>query len=403
MTNDRSNNWSLPRILVWLTASISAALIGAIIKDYWEAAHPTVDIHAVSITSPPTPIDIHAKLLRDIRNHPYLSIDATDEFYDNDIAELIKDFEIKDEERLEAVATITRLIDYLKATSADLSLKMRQRDFLTILTAGGLGSMLEDWAKITLKGYEEKLPDRYQRHPEGSEGLYVSIPIGIYNLAEIDEEEFARQESQARGPVNVYARVLLDARRTNLFRRLLLYQEADVLLPFLDALKLELNGAIQSSRDISQRLQKYISTSLRHLGATAMVTNTGHRPFSIGLQGVLFLHFPARVRGGKDGIMAADLDVVEDKPILVPGGEARLLKFITRDNLHQIVEETGNVDVDGLRSLFAEGGIRARISIARAGVGEADLVIGPSDIRPIGPKSIDNAFNIIRNSDKLYR
>ena len=224
------------------------------------------------------------------------------------------------------------------------------------------------------------------------------------NLSEIDEEAQAAAESQARGPVGIYDRVLLDARRTNLLRRLWIRQDATVLVPFLETLMAELDRVVRESVDISEQLEQYtMPTGPRHLSATVVVTNTGRRPLALGSQGVLFLHLPARAKDTPDRIVPANVETTGQEPNLVPGGEAKVIKYVTHDNLETLFEAFYFTDVEGFRSLYDEGGIRARVSIARVGTDVEHVLVGPSEIRPIGPKSIDNVFQVIRSGDRLYQ
>lgn len=397
---------SMARVLIWTFATIGAAVIGAIIRDYWEAAHPVVELQSISIAArggngfP----ELDYSLRQTIAEHPYYSAEFDGSPEVQDIVDVIKRNKDTDLSHQAAVETYRKLIDYVKATSPQLPLDIRREDFLKIWGRGPRGGVMEGWAKNVLARLEKELPEHYNKHPEDSKELFVVLESSVINLSEIDEEEHARQMAQVRGPVGVYTRVLLDARRTNLLRRIWIYQDATVLIPFLEAAISRAERSIQQSKEISQQLEQYTTPAgPRHLAVRVIVTNTGRRTLALGTQGVLFLHLPARAANVPEKEISANVLAVEAEPTLISGGEAKVVNYVTQDNLNLIFEAAQYTDADGFRSLYEGGGIRARISIARAGADKNNLVIGPSEIRPIGPKSIDNAFEVIRKSDKAYR
>ena len=407
--NDHSSthneNPAFWRVVVWVAATLGSALLGALVKDYWEAARPVVELQSISITAsgqagqPQLP----PKLLNSIRRHPYYQLDEEQELSAGELQKVLQRNERTDLDAQAIVDTIPRLIDYLKKTSPDLDVSIRRRDFVRIWDAGDVGNMMERWAKGVLASYESELPPTYQRHPEGAERTFIPTKTGTFDLSEIDEEAQAQQESEARGPVGVYNRVLLDAHRTNLLRRLWLYQDPAILIPFLEELATDVTRVIEESNQIAVELKTFtIPSGPSHLSATVMITNTGRRPLPISSEGVLFLHLPAQSAKKPDNIIPANIQIVgESGASLIRGNEARILKYVTIGNLEAVFESV-SADVESFKQLYNGGGVRARVALARAGADEKNLVVGPSHIRPIGPRSTNDSYDYIRNQDKLY-
>ena len=394
-------------VLIWTAATVGAALIGAIVRDYWEAANPVVELQSISIAAAggSDQLVLEPSLAVTIERHPYYLLDTNKELSVEDIRTAIRRNQKKDREFGAVSDTSEKLRKYLKATSPQLDIEIRRRDFFRIWSDGDIGSVMERLAKAVLATFEKNLPPKYQDHPEGAASLYVTIGAGhSFNLSEIDEEAMAQQEAQARGPVGVYARVLLDAHRTNLLRRLWLYLEHEVLISFLDELDSYAKSLVESSGEIAEQLEHYTApTGPRHLSARVMVANTGRRALPIGPQGVLYLHLPAQTASQIDQIVPANVHLSPaGVASLVGGGEARILEYTTLDNLDEVFGEVESTDVAGFRRLYDEGAIRARITLSRAGSDDAQLAIGPSELRPIGPKSINKRYEIIRNLDDLY-
>ena len=177
-----SGDWTTKRLagraLVWILATASAGAIGAVIKDYWEAANPVIAVQSVSIAAPSvqSSFAFDHDLTIAIDQHPYYFVD-----YDQDLTvpglvaaiDRNKDLDIRHQV---ARDTLERLLGLVKSTSPALPLEMRREKFMGVWVDGDVGNLLENWAKALLVTYEERLPLEYNDHPEGSERLYV--PLG---------------------------------------------------------------------------------------------------------------------------------------------------------------------------------------------------------------------------------
>ena len=391
---------------IWILTTVGAAAVGITLKDVWEA--PRAHVQLVSLDLRPhksrSAIKLDPALLEQIGEHAYFP--NIDRETDTDtILEKVQTAEQLDPQYQELVARIDKLIELLRNRGGDVT--DRRKEFLR-LWGKGVDNYLESITKAVLPEYEQHLPERYQKHPVGSEGLYVQLAPGqVMDLTELDEERFAQEESRVSGPVNVYGRVKRDAHNTNLLRRLWVYLEPPIFIPLLEQVKSLTVTWIDSSRSIAKLVREGIAAqNPDYIDVVVLVANTGARPLPIRQLGLLWLKLPGRIAGSDNEYVPIPMGdaPIEGDVIVIDGGTAKTFALSSRKSLADVVEgnpalqgdPAAGVEKSRFRQLLDGGGLAAAVALARAGGTANAAALAPSEFRPVGRQSTEGLFEQLK-------
>ena len=395
------------KILTWVLTTVVGAVIGILLKYFWEAPRPVVELLNVEIAflQKQRRLNLSQPLVVEVKNHPYfprLDADVTTE----EILDAIQKAELTDSEMVDLGVKIDELIELLKTRTG--SVESRRQEFL--VAWAGSSELLSDVTKAVVAALENDLPNHYGKHPPGAENLTVSLwPGRVMDLAELDERKSRPGESTGGDPASNYRRLKRDAHLANLLRRLWIYLEPDVLIPIMQDAKQLVSDWLQSSKATASKLRSVIDVqNPSKFVVKALVTNRGMRPLPIRALGILKLRIPSRVSGNEDSreTIPVKLAGISDSEVVtvIDGGKSAVVSLASMETVQDLVEANpafqANTDRHELHSsrlhqLYDGGGLSASIGLAQAGAGESSVALRPSMYKPIGPQSEESAFRLL--------
>ena len=394
----------------WIATTVVGALVGILLKAWWDAPRPTVELVSVELASPAQDREfaVPAQLLSLAKAHLYIE-DLPDTISAGKLDDVLRKAARRDEEFIGLSKKIGDLVVLLKTRSGTPD--ERRKEFLVKWADDGTGELLSRRVKSTLSKREQALPEHYKRHPVGTEKLEIALTdTRTMVLGQIDEEATARGEAQVQGPVNVYQRVLRDAKLTNLLRRTWLYLEPSVLIPLLEETQQSLDPSVEESRSIATKLRLFIeSNNPKHLVARVIVTNRGRDSLPIRNLASLQLIVPPREANSPPSIESVKLVPAKDSDLvaIVRGGEALSLSFISELPVAELARSRPALTSSGpsgdfrntrLAQLFEGGGLSASVRLARAGVPNEQAPLPPAPSKPIGPQSSEALIQLLSSA-----
>ena len=391
---------------LWVGSVAGSCVITLLVTEWWHEAKATVEIAKIEVRSPGKPTDkliLGEDLAQKTHDHTYfktLTEESTFEAVDKalDAARRETNIAVRTCKHVEA------LVNILTTQSMGLSLEKRRAQFLTLFVSKAEESdWFEDLAKATLDQYEAKLPPKYSAHPPGTEHLTVQLEHATYRLSEEDEEEDARRAQTQNKDVNAYAITLREAHRTNLWRRLYVYFEPEVLIDFLGTCKARIENDCKSADELTSALTKKAEQSRQqHLFVSLLVSNSGETPLPVQPLGILRLLVPnanksnsqvVSIRLGATAESAATTVVEKGKPQLMTLISTKPLSKIIDDNRELLGGDqwTSGALISGSRFLqlwqARMAGLEASAKIARASLDPSKATLPESPRHPISLSS----------------
>ena len=390
------------RIGIWALPVFGSAIIGVLVKDFWEAPRPTIEIAAVSLQAVDAEkeIDLDPALVGRIQDHVFVE-NLELRVSTAEVKEAMSDAEVDVKKFKSLIERLDRLQELLRTRSGPIDL--RRREFLAAWFAGDDGGTLDSLVKSVL--VEHELPDHYRSHPDNMKDISVDLGPSVVSLREVDEERVAQEQS--KGSVNTYERVRRDARRTNYLRRLWIHLEPDIFIPTLKRASDFLIEQLEESRAIVAELDEAIAEqNPDHILVTAVLGNRGRRPLGIRHLGALWLRLPSRSASDSAADeVAIPLGGLEESPeiTVLEGGGAEVIKVFSRDSIPEMVAKSevlrggrsAEDKLSRLEVLMEGGGISAAVSLVKAGVPIEDAEIGRSEFRPVGPQAQQAVFSTL--------
>lgn len=402
----------------WAAAVIVSTFLGAAVNAWWTAPRAFIAVTAVQLRTSgdvdgavPISVDIRGR----VSDHIYLE-DLEDKVTEKDLREFIAATREKNDKFQSVAIKVDRLLDLLRTRPATLDVNDRRREFLLSWYAGGHGKVLESFVKATLGSQLTLLPAIYRVPRKEPYTHAVELKTGsIISMEEIDAEEAAKSESAVRGRVNVYDRVLMDARDTNLLRRTWEYMEPAVLVPALESVKERLLAEVSAASDISANLDAAIRAARPdYIYATSVITNNGGRPLAIRNSGVLFLSLPGQ-NGSSARLIPVDMRDPRHAVTVIEPGKVEVVELASIKTAEQLIREyaelrqteerTTDQRVDPLQGsrlklLFEGGGMTAALRLPRAGAATVDAALPISDYASVGVKGDEAIFTALRVGEK---
>lgn len=395
------------KILTWVLTTVAGGLIGILLKYFWEAPRPVVELLSVELASVQQErrLNLTSALVVEVKDHfyfPRLNADVTTA----EILEAIQKAELADSEVADLGEKFDELIAILNKKTG--TLESRRQEFLVAWASSS--ELLTDVARAVVGDKEGELPARYQKHPPGTETLTVSLwPGRVMDLAELDERVSRQGEAAGGGSAGNFRKPRQDAHLANLLRRLWIYLEPDVLIPILQESKRLASAWLQSSRATARRLKSVIALqNPSKFVVKTLVTNRGMRPLPIRSLGILKVSMPSRDPGyaeARESVPikltgASDNDVVT----VIDGGKSGVVSLVSIETAQNLVEanpafqaRTAKEDLTSsrLQQLYDGGGLSASVVLAQAGADESGVALRPSDYKAFGPPAEETAFELL--------
>jgi hypothetical protein len=376
-----------------------------VIKDYWDAPRPRFELISLDLSAS-TPNDqqltIDPLLDARIRNHGY--------FPNLDLAPKLKDVVEAVDKAKESNVLFERtlahcddLIQLVQTQSAARDKAQRRKDFLTKLVARDQEfKILERGMKFATDSFP--LPRQYSSHPPNERNVRVDTGVSIFTLAELNPEAEASRAAAGSSDVNTYSTVLNDATRTNLFRRIVVYYEPDILIGFLEQVRKDLDRTRSEAMAIIAVLDPMVAAAREErITAEVLISNNGTKPLALRSEGLLRLNIP-----NQQGASASSVPVplkaagATEEINIVDGGKATILSFSSRDTLRAIIQGSpellggpnwstgGSLDASRLVMLWkaATPALTASIALARAGAAPTDSKAGESPSTIVGVSTV---------------
>lgn len=395
----------LTRGAVWVISIVMSALVTLYIRDRWEAPRPVVELTSLTFLDPrlgDASIPIPPELVQKVSNHVYLS--------DLNRKETTESLKSKLEDHVEALLIrqkvekyVSSLIDLLLQQSPAILLDTRRREFLQLLVDDPSGQQVVDsYAKVTIFDFEESLDARYMTHTPGTESLMVNLKDGVYNLSEIDE---AKAEPGAD---------LLAARQSNLYRRLFVYYDQNLLAEFFRGVQKYIKEQNTLADEIIVATRELLDGAKQpRIAVALLVANRGRRPVALQTIGVLRLSVPKPTASGVVPVLL-DLTASSDQQelVIVEADEAETVRLMSVETLREIVDRNaavlGGESWDESRALAESrlmklydaktGELVAAAAIARAGVKPGMVQIGPSAPVPVSAAAAEQARAVLQKA-----
>ncbi|HTG32529.1 MAG TPA: hypothetical protein VLB76_06320 [Thermoanaerobaculia bacterium] len=374
------------RIFVWPISIVASAFLTSSFKDYWEAPRPVVELTEFK-TIDPSPedslINIDPEIIKSTSVHPYLE-SLEPRMTRADLRSKLRTYQ--DERNTEgAIAQyILRLISLLQTQSAAIPVEKRRRDFLQLVSdEPSTNSIIEQASLFVLDDYEGRLGPEYQSHPPGTQNAKAVLSHSVYDLSEVDESKVEQGRNR------------LQTHRTNLYKRLLLYYNQDLLVDFFGAVRRYTLDNNEKADAIVKALDNMLDADAhKKIAIGVLVTNRGQRPAAILPFGILRLEIPSSDSSKPPSVTLIKLTSREGGPdlIVIDGGKAQMLRLISTQTVLELIQ-AGNASLGGdgwtsdkpldssrLMMLFRgrAGGLTASVALARAGVEPQKALVGPS-------------------------
>jgi hypothetical protein len=394
------------KLLIWIGTVIGSSILTLLVADWWQAARGTVEIAKVEIRSPGQPTDklvLGDELAQKTRDHIYFNTLNSESTFEK-VEKALDDARRKADLANRTGHLIESLIKLLQTQSAALSLETRRKEFLITFTAKSEES---DWFEKIAKGllvdYETNLPKKYSSHPPGTENLNISLETMTYQLGQENEEEFARRvEGQVKN-VNAYAIARQEAHVNNIWRRLFVYYEPEVLLGFLTSSQSRIEVFTKRAEEIIAAVTAKIEqTRKQHLYVSLLVSNSGDTPLPVQPIGVLRLRVPSVNKQGSQAVqIRLGATLLSSQTTIVEKGKPGLLTLMSQKPLSKIIEENHDLlggeqwtpDSSVSNSRFMQlwqaktAGLEASAKLARASLDPNKTVLAESPVHPISLSS----------------
>jgi hypothetical protein len=412
--HDKRNNEYISKFgkfFVWILSLLGSVLLTAFFKDYWEAPRPILQITGFEFRSVQSEqgekpeVIVENELLNRIERHlflpdlePPITVDALEQ-------------KVREYERLRQTCTevekhLGNLTTLLLGQGAAISLDTRRKATLQMIADAPDSRLIESAAKVLA---DDVIDPKYQSHPAGSENLRVNLRDSIFDLSQIDEEKVA-EEAGRNGP-SAATQMRIQAHRTNIYRRLLIYYEPDVLVSFFNNVKDKLASYNREAEDIIGQLQKSADAGkAERIALDVLVSNRGQRPIAISGLGVLRLEVPPVKKGKMAGVFVPMIHTSDSTDItIIDGGKASTIHLLSRESVGQIIQANSlllggdgwtaskSLDESRLFLLFRAktGELTATVSLARAGEEPQSSGVGPSAPLSVSQSAVERTIEEI--------
>jgi len=391
--------------LIWIGSLFLSSIISLAVKEQWEAPRPLLQLGSLTIDVAPddsTKINLDPDLKSRILRHPFFP-DLAQRVPASTVTTAIHDANEEVEKQTLVAACLSRLHELVTTQSSSMPVEGRRRAYLEVLTQDPeIGREIDHDCKIATDEYEAQLPRLYMHHPALQQSAVVRLRAGNYDLSEINGKALAQQLQMQSSDPNVASRVLLDSRRTNTYRRMLLYFEPSVLGPFLDKVRTGVVEDVAEAKAIGDSLQERLP--LRAI-ASLVVTNRGVRPLSVLGLGLLKLRLPINQGGDREVVKVPMLwSKGEGEVLVVDGGKASVMQMESRETIREIVDGApkqlggdnwvGRPRVSESRLMLMysaqAGQIEAALTLGGAGYEGRRAKVGQSRWREIGRMAREN-------------
>ena len=399
------------RISLWTITVLGSALLTAFFKDYWEAPHPVLQITGFSFESAEgdkTEITVDPELLRSIAKHDYLP-DLKLPITLADLTKEIAEGEHIREQWLDEDGHVRNIVALIRSQGLGISLENRRKALLNLIVDEPGDINIESRAKILVAGMEQALGPKYQCHPPGSEHLMVHLDDGEYNLSQVDEEK-AAQDAGSATDVNAPVKRRIDAHRTNIFRRLLIYYDPDLLLNVFTTLEKSIADENREAEGIIGQLKSSEKGLVgQRIALDILISNRGQRPVAIRGAGVLCLEVPAAKHGNPVRVLVPLVKASDSEVTVVDGGKSNVIQVHSRDNLRDIVQAnsaalggdnwTSSRPLEESRFMLLfkakTSELTAAVALVRAGEEPQRSRVGPSASLPVSQSATEQAIEQI--------
>jgi hypothetical protein len=389
-------------VALWALPIIGSSLITLLVKQWWDAPRPHIELTSLEVNSPEetnAPILLGADLDNRIRNHAYFPNLELESPY-SDVSEAIAEAKRQTDLADRSAKHLENLISLLKTQSAALALATRRREFLQAYVD-------RDREQVFIEFYgleaiaEANLPEKYATHPVDSRRLTIKLNRSVYNLEEIDESQVARRAEEANpNDPNAVAIATAKAQRVNRWRRLFVYYEPDVIVPFLAGVRDQIKTSAQSAKVLTSELNVIVASAREpRLFAKALVSNVGTRPLVLRRVAVMRLFVP---EGDSKEASIVNVEAVSSQEsgnvTVINGGmsstlvlqSAKVLSEIITDSAANLGGEnwapTNDLDTSRLMLLWRakQSGLRASVVLARGGCEPGKEKAGEEEPLPKG-------------------
>jgi hypothetical protein len=386
--------------LIWVLTVVGSAWIGQIVRSWWEAPQPHVELSTVQLKSDGTasdPADVPIELRERIADHIYIP-ELEGALTVEGVRDAISGIKESDIKYRSLSGRIDKLVELLKTRATTLPIDERRTELLSVWFAGTQGDALTALVRAELARRESDLPERYRRPRDTNHTQWVTLPDGsVIHTAESDEGKPGTRDARA-------------AHNTNLMRRGFEFVEPDVLIPVLTAARSALAQAFIDSAKIASELSDVImAIHPERIMATVLISNRGGRPLALRELAVLSLRLPMSDASDSPNWIYVDLESGSNTQVsVIPGGEVRVLTLRSRETISELVElesqKLGEVAKAGasdagqsrLKLLFNGGGLYASVALASAGADPHKAVIGTTDLRQVGSQADDLVLRALR-------
>jgi len=393
---------------VWLKSGVSiclTVLLTSGIKDLWDAPRPRIDITScgIGLTHPKRPVEVPDGIGAIFANHQYLNDILDNRHTAGDYQDALAEEETTFQNFRLAESYFDTLINIVNTQSAAISRDARRLQFLKAMYLSAYDGVLEQQMKFTIDDYERSLPPGYNRHPSVEYPGHVNMGTSIITMTEIDEEQTVTQIQQRTSNPNAGDERLLDAHRTNVFRRIIGVYDPNVVVGLLVESKNEMHKINENTRYALGVLRNFLAKEAPSgWKVTALVTNRGGRALTVLNTGVLLVEVPGTKSGDKGKILIdlESADTTGDQFLVVEAQKAAILRLVSKQSVDSIVAHQpgllggsdwrpgGDTDASRLMKLYSArvGDLKASLILARAGSAKVGERIGGSASFPIGRK-----------------
>jgi hypothetical protein len=378
------------KIAIWVITIIASAVLTAVVKDWWESPKPSIELTRLQLIVTPSSkkMSLSQELKRLLDDHAYLESPKEAMTYDGAV-EFVEN--IKDRIRLhsDVVAWFDSALDLIGKQSAAISLESRRHQLIQMISDEPSGKSVELTCRFVVDDIETQLDAKYLSHPKGQTRAVVNLPNSVYYLGEQPEDQ-----------TNTGNR--LDAHRANIYRRILLLYEPDVLVKLFSLARDRLKRNNNDATALLPKLQLAMTNAFpMSLAAEVLVSNRGQRPMAVRTVAIVKLRVPSqnssaaqtvpiRVQGSSDGVA------------VVEGGKAVTLTLYS-EPIERLISANPKTlggegwsqanGIDGSRLMLLyhakTGSLLALVALARAGTVGSDLKLGESQFTVVGSSTED--------------
>lgn len=395
----------LVRALAWPLSIVVSALLTSTFKDYWEAPRPVLQMTEFK-TLNPSPGDsnliLDPSLVKAVGVHPYFEA-LESRMTRSSLRDKIREYQDERDVEGEVERYIPSLLRLLRTQSPAIPVEKRRRELLQMISdEPDQHEIIPQASKFTLDTFESRLPAEYQHHPEGLTNLMVPLTHSVADLSEIDETKTDGLER-------------LNAHRKNLYKRLFVYYDQDLLVDFFATVQQYTHDNNTKADSLISQLNGLLDPDAgKKIALSVLVTNRGSRPLPILPVGILRLEVPSPQDSKPAVVALVSMTSREGDPEIqiVKGGEALTVHLISTDTLVKVIQSKkdalGGEDWDADKPLDSSrlmllyrgktGGLTASIALARPGVEPKNALVGPSGPLPVMASSTERILEELKTS-----